>query len=95
MLTLMAEAWYVGRLGTVSLAGRVLWPVLAALIRVAIVLAGGLVLLGMEDARPVHFFWLIAAGMAAQAIVSGMAIRMGAWRHGLDRDAVPSGARHD
>lgn len=68
-------------------AGRVLWPVIAALLRVAVVLGGGIILLDVEGAGPVQFFWLIAAGMATQAIVSGVAIRLGAWTRGLDPDA--------
>lgn len=66
-------------------AGRVLWPVIAALLRVAVVLGGGLVLLNVDGAGPVEFFWLIAAGMTTQAFVSGVAIRLGAWKRGLDR----------
>ncbi len=66
-------------------AGRVLWPVIAALLRVVVVLVGGIVLLRSESPDPADFFWLIAAGMATQAIVSGVAIRFGAWTRGLDR----------
>ncbi|CAN0447724.1 unnamed protein product, partial [Laminaria digitata] len=45
-------------------AGRVLWPVIAALLRVAVVLVGGILLLRADNATPTDFFWLIAAGMA-------------------------------
>lgn len=72
-------------------AGRVLWPVLSALLRVAIVLVGGIILSGAENPRPEHFLWLIAAGMATQAIVTGTAIRLGAWTRGLDRKAIVPG----
>lgn len=65
-------------------AGRVLWPVIAALLRVAVVLFGGIFLLRTEGSGPVDFFWLIAVGMATQAIVSGVAIRLGAWTRGLE-----------
>jgi Na+-driven multidrug efflux pump len=64
----------------------VLWPVIAALLRVVVVLVGGLILLRSENAGPQDFFWLIAAGMATQAVVSAVAIRFGAWTRGLDRD---------
>lgn len=66
-------------------AGRVLWPVIAAILRVVVVLVGGIVLLRSDGAGPADFFWLIAAGMATQAIVSGVAIRLGAWTRGLDQ----------
>jgi putative MATE family efflux protein len=67
-------------------AGRVLWPVIAAILRVVVVLGGGIILLRSESAGPEDFFWLIAAGMATQAIVSAVAIRLGAWTRGLDQD---------
>lgn len=66
-------------------AGRVLWPVIAALLRVVVVLVGGIVLLRTDGAGPEDFFWLIAAGMATQAVVSGVAIRLGAWTRGLEK----------
>jgi hypothetical protein len=40
------------------------------------------VLAGSAGARAEHFFWLIAAGMVVQALVSGTAIRLGAWTRG-------------
>ncbi|MGB0632236.1 MAG: MATE family efflux transporter, partial [Alphaproteobacteria bacterium] len=67
-------------------AGRVLWPVIAAILRVVVVLGGGLILLHSDGATQVDFFWLIAAGMATQAIVSGVAIYFGAWRRGLESE---------
>lgn len=68
-------------------AGRVLWPVIAAILRVVVVLGGGLILLETEGAGPADFFWLIAAGMVTQAIVTGLAIRFGAWTRGLDKES--------
>ena len=68
-------------------AGRVLWPVIAAILRVMVVLGGGLILLETEGAGPADFFWLIAAGMATQAMVTGVAIRLGAWTRGLDKES--------
>ena len=72
-------------------AGRVLWPVLSIMLRVAVVLVGGLVLSGGEEARPEQFYWLIAAGMATQALVMGAAVRLGAWTRGLDQEATIPG----
>ena len=76
------------RFGPSSLgAGRVLWPVIAAILRVVVVLGGGLILLETEGAGPADFFWLIAAGMATQAMVTGVAIRLGAWTRGIDKES--------
>jgi hypothetical protein len=63
-------------------AGRLLWPVIAALIRVLLIVLGCVVLSRRLDVRPEHYFWLIAAGMAVHALVSGTAIRLGAWTRG-------------
>lgn len=60
-------------------AGRVLWPVIAALVRVLVIVLGCVVLSRSPDVRPEHFFWLIASGMVVQALVSGTPIRLGAW----------------
>jgi putative MATE family efflux protein len=60
-------------------AGRVLWPVIAALVRVLVIVLGSVVLSRSLEVRPEHFFWLIAAGLVVQALVSGTAIRLGAW----------------
>lgn len=65
-------------------AGRVLWPVLASVLRLAIVLVGCTVLASSESARPEHYFMVIAAGMAGYAFLSAAAIRLGAWTRGLD-----------
>lgn len=60
-------------------AGRVLWPVLAALVRVLVIAAGSAWLAGVVDARPIQYFALIAAGMVAHALISAAAIQLGAW----------------
>ena len=65
-------------------AGRVLWPVIAVAVRFAIVVIGGLILAMLEETRIEPFFILIAAGMATQAILTGLAIRLGAWTRNLD-----------
>lgn len=63
-------------------AGRVAWPVIASVARVLVLVFGCMVLARSPGARPEHFFWLIAAGMVVQALVSGTAIRLGAWTRG-------------
>ena len=63
-------------------AGRVAWPVIASVLRVLVIVFGCVVLARSPGARPEHFFWLIAAGMVVQALVSGTAIRLGAWTRG-------------
>jgi putative MATE family efflux protein len=68
-------------------AGRVLWTVIASIVRVIVIVIGCVVLSRSESARPEHFFWLIAAGMAVQAIVVSAAIRLGAWTRGPERGA--------
>ena len=65
-------------------AGRVLWPVIGVAVRFAIVIFGGLILVMIEEARIEPFFTLIAAGMAAQGILTGLAIHLGAWTRNLD-----------
>jgi Na+-driven multidrug efflux pump len=66
-------------------AGRMVWPVTASVVRVLVIVFGCVVLARSPGARPEHFFWLIAAGMAVQALVSGAAIRLGAWTRGPER----------
>lgn len=66
-------------------AGRVVWPVTAALTRVLVIVVGGLLLSRNPEVRPEHYFWLIASGMVVQALMSGTAIRLGAWTRGLGR----------
>ncbi len=63
-------------------AGRVLWPVIAAVMRVLVVIAGSLALAGDAGAQPMHYFIVIAAGMVVHALVSASAIRLGAWTQG-------------
>ncbi|MBA7709303.1 hypothetical protein ES703_118217 [subsurface metagenome] len=59
-----------------------LWPVLAIMLRVVLVFVGGIFLSRGQAAEPEHFYWLIAAGMTLQAIVTAAAIRLGAWNRG-------------
>lgn len=62
-------------------AGKVLWPVIAAVVRVVVIVAGSLLLAGQATALPTHYFAVIAAGMVVHALVSAAAIRLGAWTH--------------
>ena len=39
----------------------------------------------LQIAGPEYLFWLIAAGMAIQAVISAVVIRLGAWTRDLDR----------
>ena len=64
-------------------AGRVLWPVMAVLLRVVIVAVGCTLLSNDIETPPEAFFALMAIGMVCQAIISGLAIRLGAWNRGL------------
>ena len=67
-------------------AGRVLWPVLAVLLRVIVVAVGCILLSNELETPPEAFFALMATGMVCQAIVSGIAIRLGAWTRGLQQE---------
>jgi Na+-driven multidrug efflux pump len=66
-------------------AGRVAWPVIASVVRVLVIVLGCVILSHIPAVGPEHFFWLIAAGMVIQALVSGTAIRFGAWTRGSAR----------
>jgi Na+-driven multidrug efflux pump len=63
-------------------AGRMAWPVIASVVRVLLIVAGCVFLASSASAQPEHFFWLIAAGMVTPALISGVAIRLGAWTRG-------------
>jgi putative MATE family efflux protein len=69
-------------------AGRVLWPVIASLLRVLMIVLGCVALARNPDASADHFFGLIAAGLAVQGLVTGAAIRLGAWTRGLEMNAA-------
>jgi Na+-driven multidrug efflux pump len=66
-------------------AGRVAWPVIASVLRVLVIAVGCVLLAGSPGARSEHFFWLIAAGMLVQALISSAAIWLGAWTRGRSR----------
>ncbi len=63
-------------------AGRVLWPVIAGLVRVVIIVGGSIILAGNTGAQPNDYFIVIAIGMIAHALVTATAIRLGAWTQG-------------
>ncbi len=69
-------------------AGRVLWPVIAALVRVVVIVGGSAVLAGNAGAQPAQYFMIIAAGMVAHALVTASAIRLGAWTQGNPQAAT-------
>jgi putative MATE family efflux protein len=66
-------------------AGRVAWPVSASVVRVLVIVVGCVALSHIPGASPAQFFWLIAIGMVVQALISGTAIRFGAWTRGAAR----------
>ena len=65
-------------------AGRMAWPVIASLVRVLVVVIGCVVLARSAQPHQEPFFWMIAAGMVVQALISGTAIRLGAWTRGRE-----------
>jgi Na+-driven multidrug efflux pump len=64
-------------------AGRVLWPVIASVVRVIVIVLGCIAVAREPGATAAQFFWVIAAALAAQGLITGAAIRLGAWRVGL------------
>jgi putative MATE family efflux protein len=60
-------------------AGRVLWPVIASVLRVLVILIGCIAFASEPGTSAAPFFWVIAAGLAAQGLLTGAAIRLGAW----------------
>ena len=62
-----------------------MWPVIASLLRVLVIVWGCVLLARSPDVRVEHFFWLIAAGLAVQGLLTTAAIRLGAWTRGPGR----------
>ncbi|NBO97014.1 MAG: MATE family efflux transporter, partial [Betaproteobacteria bacterium] len=69
-------------------AGRVLWPVIASVVRVIVIVLGCIAVAREPGATAAQFFWVIAAALAAQGLITGAAIRLGAWRVGLSTSAA-------
>ena len=61
-------------------ARRVFWPVLAGVARLALILAGGAVIVFTAEPTPQLVFGLIGAGMLLYGLTVAGAIRLGAWR---------------
>jgi len=61
-------------------ARRVLWPVLAGLVRLAIIAVGGVMLLAGPAPGVHELFALIAGAMVVYGLLVAAAIRLGAWR---------------
>ena len=66
-------------------ARRMLWPVLASLLRLAVVVLGGIAIMASAAPTAEMLFMLIAAAMALYAVVMAAAIRLGAWTSGLEK----------
>jgi putative MATE family efflux protein len=63
-------------------AGRVLWPVIFSVVRVLVIVLGCISLARNPGNGAAQYFWVIAAGLAAQGLLTAAAIRLGAWRRG-------------
>ncbi|KQP47582.1 MATE family efflux transporter [Pseudorhodoferax sp. Leaf274] len=60
-------------------AGRMLWPLVGSLARLAVVAVGGWVCVGWLQAPPSAFYAVVAASLALYAAVIAGAIRFGGW----------------
>jgi len=65
-------------------AGRVLWPVIASVLRVIVIVLGCVAVAREPDVTAAQYFWVIAAGLTTQGLLTGAAIRLGAWSKGLN-----------
>ena len=63
-------------------AGRVLWPAVAAIIRLLIVFIGGIILSNQPSAPITFYFSLISLAFFVQATITSIAIYLGAWTKG-------------
>ena len=61
-------------------ARKPLWPVLAGLMRLALVGVGGTMLVAGSATDANALFWLIASGMVPYGTATALAVRLGAWR---------------
>ena len=60
-------------------AGRVLWPAIAAIIRLLIVIIGSIIVSRDTTASVNHYFSLISIAFLVQALITSGAIYLGAW----------------
>jgi putative MATE family efflux protein len=75
-------------------AGRVSWPVLASLLRVFVIAVGCVALVRNPGTTADMLFAVIAAGLLVQGLVTGLAIRFGAWTRGRASTAAPQPIIH-
>jgi Na+-driven multidrug efflux pump len=70
-------------------AGRVSWPVVASLLRVLVIAVGCVALARNPGTTADMLFAVIAAGLLVQGLITGLAIRLGAWTRGRSATAAP------
>jgi putative MATE family efflux protein len=75
-------------------AGRVSWPVVASLLRVAVIVVGCVALARNPGTTADMLFAVIAAGLLVQGLITGLAIRLGAWTRGRSSSAAPQPVVH-
>jgi len=61
-------------------AGQGLSPVIFSAVRVVVIVLGCMALARTPGNGAAQYFWVIAAGLAVQGLLTGAAIRLGAWR---------------
>ena len=66
-------------------AGRVLWPAIAAIIRLLIVIIGSIIVSRYTIGSVNHYFSLISIAFLVQALITSGAIYLGAW----NRKTIP------
>lgn len=65
-------------------AGRMLWPVLATIVRIVLAAGGAAVLVMVFDAGPRGVFVAAAVGMTAYGVMIATSLKLGAWRRGAN-----------
>ncbi|MDF1719500.1 MAG: hypothetical protein P1U65_02385 [Minwuia sp.] len=78
----IVEAWYLGREGTIELAGVALvFPIMMlSTMLSAGAIGGGIVLFRSGDTDPDNIFILVAAAMVIYGLVVALGLRLFAWR---------------
>lgn len=64
-------------------ARRMVWPVVGAIMRLCVILAGSFYLINQPDPEAADFFMVISASVATYGIVTALSIYLGAWTRGL------------